>query len=216
MLVILSPAKSLDFSKQNQTKQFSTPEFHIESKQIMKVLKKYSSGDIKKLMNVSENLLLDVYSWILDWDMSFSQENAKQAMLSYKGEVFNGLQAGKFNEKQLLYAQDHVRILSGLHGILKPLDLIQAYRLEMLTKIKVGKYDNLYKFWANRLAIFINEELETHHNKTLINLASGEYSRARPLKSIKHKIITPVFKEMKEDTFKIVTVYAKKARGMMT
>lgn len=216
MLLILSPAKSLDIKKQSLSTDFSIPEFQKESSQIMNILKAYSSAETKKLMNISEKLLLDVYSWILDWNLPFSEENAKQAILSYKGEVFNGLQAGSLNAKQLLFAQKHMRILSGLYGVLKPLDLIQAYRLEMLTKLKIGEYDNLYKFWEHKMLKSINDELDKHQHPVLVNLASGEYSKALPLKAIRHKILTPVFKEMRDDTFKMVTIYAKKARGMMS
>jgi cytoplasmic iron level regulating protein YaaA (DUF328/UPF0246 family) len=216
MLVILSPTKSLDFTKQSITQDFSIPKFQKESSQIMQELKGYSSAEIEKLMNISENLLLDVYSWILDWNLPFTEINAKQAILSYKGEVFNGLQANNFNTAQLLYAQQHLRILSGLHGILKPLDLIQPYRLEMLTKLTIDEFDNLYKFWEHKIVDVINTELENHKNPMLINLASGEYSKALPLKAVRHRIITPVFKEMRGDDFKVVTIYAKKARGLMT
>ena len=198
MLLILSPAKSLDFSKQYITPDFTIPEFQKESSQIMSVLKGCSSAEIKKLMNISEKLLLDVYSWILDWNLPFLEENSKQAILSYKGEVFNGLQAGSFSAKQLLFTQAHLRILSGLYGVLKPLDMIQPYRLEMLTKLKLGESDNLYKFWKGKIVESLNNELDTHQHPVLVNLASGEYSKALPLKAIRHKIITPVFKEKRE------------------
>lgn len=216
MITILSPTKSLNFTEKLEVEKFSQPVFQKESQEIMNTCKQLSENEIKKLMNISNKLLETTYARIHSWQNSFDSQNSRQAMLSYSGEVFNGLQAQTLSIKDLEFAQNHVRILSGLHGILHPLDLIQPYRLEMQTKLEIGKYKNLYQFWGDKILNSINEELENHKTKVLINLASNEYSKAVNLKKIKGKIITPVFKELKGNELKLITIYAKKARGLMT
>lgn len=217
MLIILSPTKNLDFSPQTQTEQFSNIKYEKEAKEIMEVCKQLSIGELKSLMKLSEKLAQQNYERIQQWHTPFTPDNAKQTILSYSGEVFNGLEAVTLSEDELLYSQNILRILSGLYGVLNPLDLIQPYRLEMLTKLSVAGHKDLYKYWGTKMTSHINTELDTHKHKVLINLASNEYSKAVNLKKINHKVITPVFKEMRDDdTFKVVTIYAKKARGLMT
>jgi cytoplasmic iron level regulating protein YaaA (DUF328/UPF0246 family) len=216
MIIILSPTKNLDFSKQSITNKFTQPKFQFQAKEIMQACKSLSFNDVKLLMKLSEKLAQTNYQRIQNWQMPFDKNNAKQAILSYSGEVFNGLDANSLNKNQLLYAQDRVRILSALYGVLSPLDLIQPYRLEMLTKLSVGKSKDLYKYWGSILTDEINKELDKHKEKVLVNLASNEYSKAVNFKKIRHKLITPIFKEMKDDDFKVVTIYSKKARGLMT
>ncbi len=215
MISILSPTKSLNSDKQNIINTHTQPLFIKEAKEIAKACKKLAPYEMQELMKISNKLLDINYIRFQEWGFPFTIDNAKQAIFSYSGEVFNGLDAHSLSDKQILFAQDHVNILSGLHGVLKPLDLIQSYRLEMLTKLQVGDFNNLYKYWGDKLSNYINDVLEKHKNKHLINLASNEYSKAVCLKNINYPVITPVFKELKGDEFKVVTMYAKKARGLM-
>lgn len=216
MIAIISPAKTLDFESKVQTKKYSNPGFLNESEKLIHELRKFKPNEIAKLMSVNDDLANLNVERFLSWERPFKPENAKQALLAFKGQVFVGLDAKSLVESDLLFAQEHLRILSGLYGVLKPLDLIQAYRLEMGTKLKNPKGKNLYEFWGTKLADFINKELSKHKEKTLINLASNEYFKAIKPKTIQGEIITPVFKESRGADFKVITVYAKTARGLMS
>ncbi|MGM0407001.1 MAG: peroxide stress protein YaaA [Bacteroidota bacterium] len=216
MITIISPAKTLDFNAKVQTKAYSQPEFLEKSKKLVDRLKDFSPKEIAELMNVNQDLAALNYERYLKWKLPFNTENAKQALLVFKGQVFVGLDAKTLSEKDLLFAQDHLRILSGLYGVLRPLDLMQPYRLEMGTKLKNPEGNNLYKFWGLKITDFINKELSKQKSKVLINLASNEYFKAINPKSIHGEIITPVFKEAKGNGFKVITVYAKTARGLMS
>lgn len=216
MITIISPAKTLDYKSEVQTKQYSQPYFLKESKILIEELRKLNPHDIVRLMKVNDNIAFLNFKRNLSWRIPFSLDNAKQALLAFRGQVYIGLDAKTLTEDDLLFAQDHLRILSGLYGILKPLALMQAYRLEMGIPLKNPKGKNLYEFWGTKINEIINSELQDHKHKVLINLASNEYFKAIKSKLIKGEIITPVFKEDKGDSFKVITVYAKNARGLMS
>ncbi|WP_392348070.1 peroxide stress protein YaaA [uncultured Polaribacter sp.] len=213
MKIIVSPTKSLDFESKVPTKLYSQPRFLDQSKKLNTILKTLSKSDIGNLMSVSEALSQLNYERNQNWETPFTKENAKQAVYSFTGAVFKGIDVNSLPEEKIPVLQDRLRILSGLYGVLKPLDLIQPYRLEMGTKLKVDNTENLYKFWNNELANSLNEELKD--DELLINLASAEYFKALPAKALKVPMITPVFKDLKNGQYKIVMTYAKKARGLM-
>ena len=216
MIAIISPAKNLDFKSPMQTKMFSHPVFLDNSRVLINELQKLNPKDIAKLMKVNDAIAFLNFERFLSWRTPFSIDNSKQALLAFKGQVFIGLDAKSLTEDDLLYAQGHLRILSGLYGVLQPLDLIQAYRLEMGTPLKNPAGKNLYEFWGSKINEVINDELAKQKSKVLINLASNEYYKAIKPKMIHGEIITPVFKEEKGNEFKVVTVYAKTARGLMS
>lgn len=216
MIAIISPAKTLDFESQVQTKKYSDPDFLDDSEELIQELRKFKPNEIAKLMSVNDELANLNFERFLHWQRPFNTDNAKQALLAFKGQVFVGLDAKSLSENELLFAQEHLRILSGLYGVLRPLDLIQPYRLEMGIKLKNPKGKNLYEFWGTKLAELINKELAKQKEKTLINLASNEYYKAIKPKTIQGDIITPVFKESKGNGYKVITVYAKTARGLMS
>lgn len=216
MIIILSPAKSLNFKTDSPTKKSSQPIFIDEAQKLIKVLRNYSPVNITELMNISNGLGELNYLRFQKWETNHNPENSKQAIFTFNGEVYNGLQANSLNNDDLLFAQKHIRILSGLYGILNPLDYIQPYRLEMGTKLTVNENKNLYAFWDDKINNTLNQELKVQDAECLINLASNEYSKAVRLKKINARVITPIFKEYKGDTAKVITVYAKKARGLMS
>jgi cytoplasmic iron level regulating protein YaaA (DUF328/UPF0246 family) len=216
MITIISPAKTLDFDNMIKTKKYSQPEFLGDSEILVEVLKKFSKKELAKRMNINQKLASLNYERFQQWEKPFTPENAKQALAVFKGQVFLGLDAKSLTNDELLFAQNHLRILSGLYGVLRPLDLIQPYRLEMGTSLKNKRGESLYKFWGTKITDFINHELSKQKNKVLINLASNEYYKSIHPKKLNGKIITPVFKETKGNDFKVVTVYAKTARGLMS
>ncbi|MGE0561925.1 MAG: peroxide stress protein YaaA [Flavobacteriales bacterium] len=214
MLILLSPAKKLSITGE-KLKKFTLPTQLDKSEQLINELKKYSPKKLQKLMGVSPAIAeLNVERYHL-WKKEHNQTDSKQAILTFTGEVYSGLDASSLSEKEIDYAQDHLRILSGLYGVLKPLDLMHEYRLEMGTKLKIKKHTNLYGFWGDVIAKELNDILATHKNKTIVNLASTEYFKSVNTKKLKTKIITPIFKDGKNGNYKVVMVYAKKARGMM-
>jgi len=214
MIVLLSPAKKLTVTG-NKPAQFSEPEFINQAQKLIKELQKYTPTKLKKLMKVSTDIAELNVERYANWTENHSLENTKQAVLTFTGEVYNGFQASKLNEAELNYAQEHLRILSGLYGVLKPLDLIREYRLEMGTKLKIGKHANLYSFWGDVIAEKLNDTLKNHSNRTIINLASTEYFKVVNTKKLKADVVTPIFKDGKNGEYKVVMMYAKKARGMM-
>ncbi len=211
MKILISPAKSLNFDIEIERKDFSTPNFIDESKILIDELKKFSQSQISTLMKISENLAQINYQRFQDFKTPFTCKNAKPALYFFNGDVYEGIDVENYNEKQIQYAQNNLRILSGLYGILKPLDLIQAYRLEMSTKLKNKNGKNLYEFWQEKLTNYLNQEEEN----LIINLASSEYFQAINKEKIKAKIVNIIFKEKKGKEFKIVGIFAKKARGLM-
>lgn len=216
MIILLSPAKTLNFEIQPQTDNFSQPDFTSEAETIVNVLRKYSPARLQELMRINPKLAELNASRYLEWHLPFTPENAMQALLVFKGEVYNGLKAESLTEADLLFAQDHLRILSGLYGILRPLDLMQPYRLEMGANLKINRKKDLYHFWGNKLTAHLNELLEGTDQKFIINLASDEYFNAINPRKLNAKIIKPVFKDYSGGSYRFITVYGKKARGMMS
>ncbi|MGC9342830.1 MAG: peroxide stress protein YaaA [Bacteroidales bacterium] len=216
MITLLSPSKTLNEKPNLITKEYSIPEFLNKSAELVGILKEYNPASLGKLMDINpklSNINLERY---LKWRLPFDTTNAERAVLMFKGEVFNGLKAESLNEENLLFAQEHVRILSGLYGVLKPLDLIQPYRLEMGTNLKHNGWNDLYQFWGEQLTEKLNEEIENHKVKTILNLASDEYFKSIQIEGLKAKILKCQFKEERDGQLKFVTIYGKKARGMMT
>ncbi len=216
MLILISPSKTLDLSNDSKDKNLvesTIPSFLEDSNKLIKILKKLSVKDISKLMSLSDKLSQLNFQRYQTFKTPFTNDNAKQAIFAFKGDVYDGLAADKLSTKEIEYAQRHLRILSGLYGLLRPLDLIQPYRLEMGIKLKNDSGKDLYKFWDDKITNNINILLS--QNEVLVNLASNEYFKAVQKKSITNNIITPVFKEGKNGTYKIVMLYAKQARGMM-
>jgi hypothetical protein len=216
MLIFLSPAKSLDYKTPPQVPTHTQPAFLKQSEILIKQLRKLSPADIANLMDLSDQLALLNFNRYADWKLPFTPENAKQAVLAFDGDVYDGLAAKTLSAADLDFAQQHVRILSGLYGILKPLDLMQPYRLEMGTKFanKAGK--DLYAFWGETLLDAINAELDGMPRPVAVNLASEEYFKAALGRKINGQVIQPVFEDWKNGNYKIVSFYAKRARGLMT
>ncbi|MGB8545275.1 MAG: peroxide stress protein YaaA [Azonexus sp.] len=216
MLIFLSPAKSLDYKTPPQVATNTQPAFLKDSEVLIKQLRKLSPADIANLMDLSDPLALLNFNRYADWRLPFTPENAKQAVLAFDGDVYDGLAAKTLSAADLDFAQQHVRILSGLYGILKPLDLMQPYRLEMGTKFanKAGK--DLYAFWGERLLDAINAELSKMPRAVAVNLASEEYFKAAVGRKINGLLIQPVFEDWKNGKYKIISFYAKRARGLMT
>lgn len=217
MLIVVSPAKSLDFDAPAKTKKFTTPSFLDDSQKLVKDLRKLSPDDISALMGVSVKLGALNHERFANWHTPFDLDNAKQALFAFKGDVYIGLDAQQFSAADLTFAQKHLRILSGLYGVLRPLDLMQPYRLEMGRKFASGKAKSLYEFWGERLTQFLNDELAAHRGKSkaLVNLASNEYFNSLKPQLLDADVITPVFKDFSGGKYKIVSFYAKKARGEM-
>ena len=219
MLFVISPAKTLDFATPAQIKTYTQPEFLAHSQQLIDVLRAYSPAQISQLMSISDSLAALNVARFAEWQPPFTTENAKQALLAFNGDVYEGLNAATLTKKGLDYAQAHLRILSGLYGLLRPLDLMQAYRLEMGTRLINPHGRDLYAFWGDRLTHAINAEMKANKEaKVLVNLASEEYFKALQPKageSLQARVITPVFEDWKNGKYKIISFYAKRARGLM-
>ena len=216
MIIVISPAKSQNFDELKQSYDYTQPIFKDEIKLLVNKLKHYEIQEIEKLMKISPKLATEVFNK----HNSFNPEkyitpHSKAAIFTFSGDVYKGLDAGSLNIDTIKYTQNHLLILSGLYGIIRPLDLIQAYRLEMGTKIKVDK-QILYKYWQDKSTTALNKLFEKHTNKTLINLASNEYSQSIDRKLLKANWLDIDFKENKDGTFKTVGIHAKKARGLMS
>ncbi|MDP6907328.1 MAG: peroxide stress protein YaaA [Candidatus Marinimicrobia bacterium] len=216
MITLLSPSKKLNFNEQNIVHSHTECDF-IESAEILaNEAKNLTEDDLKELMHISDNLAQLNRERFDRWSLPFSPSNAKQAILAFNGGVYSGLKAEEFKEKDFNFAQDHLRILSGLYGILKPLDLIQPYRLEMGVSFKNKRGKNLYEFWKEDLTKNLNHTLKKHSNPTIVNCASIEYFSAIDLAQFDGKILSVVFKEYRNDELKFISFNAKKARGLMT
>lgn len=213
MKIIISPAKSLDFESKVSTELYTQPQFLEESSKLNKKLKTLSRKKLSELMKISTDLAALNYERNQVWNPDFTPDNAKQAVFAFTGEVYRGLDVNTLEEDKLPVLQEKLRILSGLYGLLKPLDLMQPYRLEMGTKLKVGRKENLYKFWGDSVAEALNEEMDA--NELFVNLASAEYFKVIPKKVLKVPMITPVFKDFKNGQYKTIMTFAKKARGLM-
>ena len=215
MKIIISPAKKIDNSKNKKNIDFSNSFFLDKSRELVEILQGFSPTELSKLMGISNNLGLLNADRYINWSLPFNQGNAKQAILTFKGDVYQGIDVDDFDKKDFDFAQKNLRILSGLYGILKPLDLMQSYRLEMGTKLKTDKGNNLYHFWEDSLTEHLTKEIVRDKDTCLVNLASNEYSKALNFKKLEVSIITPVFKDFKNGQLKIISFFAKKARGRM-
>lgn len=216
MLIVISPAKTLDFDTAPSTDKHSKPDFLRHSRQLIDVLRDRSPDEISSLMGISSKLADLNYQRYTDWHTPFTPANAKQAVLAFKGDVYVGLEVDEYSERDFDYAQKHLRILSGLYGLLRPLDLIQPYRLEMGTSLTNPKGKDLYEFWGKRLTNALNCAIEQENPKVLFNLASQEYWGAIQADAIDARIVTPNFKDWKNGKYKFISFHAKKARGMMS
>jgi len=216
MLIFLSPAKSLDFKTPPQVATHTQPAFLDRSQTLIEQLRRLSPADIANLMDLSDPLALLNFNRYADWSLPFTPANAKQAVLAFDGDVYDGLSARTLSADDLAFAQRQVRILSGLYGILRPLDLIQPYRLEMGTKFANPAGKDLYAFWGETLLEAINAELADMVRPLAVNLASEEYFKAAVGRKINGQVIQPVFEDWKGGRYKIISFYAKRARGLMT
>lgn len=215
MLVLISPAKTLDFDSKLPELNPTHPRFQAESTQIIKKLRSLSGKQLSKLMDLSKELTLLNQSRYQQWEPSFDSDDSRPAVFAFTGEVYRGMQPQEWSNEHLNFAQESLRILSGLHGVLRPLDKIRPYRLEMGTKLPIQRSKNLYQYWQDKLTHVLNEDLKQTSSNYVINLASQEYAKAIKLDKINAPVITPVFKEMQGDQLKVVMMYAKHARGEM-
>lgn len=215
MITVISPAKNLDYETPPATDKFTQPELLEHSEVLMKVCRELTPAQIGSLMKISDKLSGLNAARFSEWSQPFTINNAKQAALAFNGDVYGGLEASTLTASDLDYAQSHLRILSGLYGLLKPLDLMQAYRLEMGTKLENSRGKNLYEFWGSIIADKLNEVTKAQDAQYLVNLASNEYFKAVDKKALNAQIITPQFKDCKNGQYKVISFYAKKARGMM-
>lgn len=213
MKILLSPAKSLDFESKLPTEKYTEPIYLSEAEKLNAVLKKKSKKQLKDLMDISDQLAELNFQRYQDFSVPFTQENARPAVFAFSGDVYVGLDAYSISKSKIEKLQDTVRILSGMYGVLKPLDLMQPYRLEMGTDLKVNKSKNLYEFWGDKITNSLNEELTK--DEIVLNLASNEYFKSVNTKKLKGKLVSPVFKDFKNGKLKIISFFAKKARGSM-
>jgi cytoplasmic iron level regulating protein YaaA (DUF328/UPF0246 family) len=216
MLITISPAKSLDFETPSKISDYTIPELLKESEKLIGRLKTMSPKQLSALMGISADLGELNFKRYQEWQTPFTNENAKQSILAFNGDVYQGLDAATLSEEILLLSQSKLRILSGLYGVLKPLDLIQPYRLEMGTKLKYYKSKDLYQFWNVLITKKINEAVAESGSGVLINLASNEYFKSIDRKKLKAEIVTPDFKDLKNGSYKMISFFAKRARGLMT
>ena len=216
MLIVVSPAKKLDYDTPAKTKTSTMPDFLDQSQILIDRLRQFSAIDIAELMHVSMKIAELNFDRYEGWSLPLSTDNAKQAMFAFKGDVYTGLDADSFSAADIKFAQKHFRMLSGLYGLLRPLDLMYPYRLEMGTKLDNTRGKNLYEFWGSTITDAINKQLKASKSESLINLASNEYFKSVKTKEINGEIITPAFKEYKNGEYKMIGIYAKKARGLLS
>ena len=215
MIITLSPSKGQDFETPTPSDIHTLPDQLQDSQLLINEAKKLNSEDVSQLMAVSENISNLNVQRFQDWNIDFNTQNAKAALFAFKGDVYSGIQKDKYNDDDLAYAQDHLRILSGLYGALRPMDLIQPYRLEMKTRLTNPRGDNLYQFWGDKITQQLNQSLEGQTEKVLINLASNEYFKSVKPKVLDGRILSVNFKETKDGKTRVIAIFAKKARGMM-
>lgn len=214
MLVLLSPSKTLDFSPP-RISEYTFPELLNESEVLMKELSKLSPKDIQKLMKVSEAIAHTNFERFQNFKLPFTSDNSKQALLAFTGAVYTGIEVGEYTSEDFAFAQKHLRTLSGLYGVLRPLDLMQPYRLEMGRPLQNPHGKDLYAFWGTQIAERLKASLTQHADNIVVNLASQEYFRSVDTKALGARIVTPIFKENKDGKYKTIAIYAKKARGKM-
>jgi uncharacterized protein len=216
MILCISPAKNLDFESPHAAVKATQPAMLAASEPIIERLRELTPAQVRKLMGLSESLTKLNVSRYADWSLPFSPGNARPCLFAFAGDVYRGLAALSLGSEGISYAQDHLRILSGLHGLLRPLDLIQPYRLEMGTRLAVNGCADLYEYWRERVTAGLNEALRAVKGKVLVNLASEEYFKAVDQAALQAAVIQPVFKDLKNGRYSVFFVYAKRARGMMT
>lgn len=215
MLAIISPAKTLDFECNVEGFVFSQPNLTACSQELINICKRLSPAEIGSLMSISDKLAALNVARFTEWELEHTEQNAKAALFAFKGDVYTGLDAKSLTKEQVEYAQTHLRILSGLYGLLRPLDLMQPYRLEMGTKLANPKGKDLYAFWGNTITEHLQQAIDEQQDSVLVNLASDEYFNAVKAKNLKATIIKPIFLDEKNGNYKVISFYAKKARGMM-
>ena len=215
MLFSLSPAKKLDYDTPVHIEQHTQPLFVDQAAGLIKVLKKLSASDVSDLMSLSPALAELNVNRYGAWTTKFTQHNSRQAVLAFNGDVYEGLQAGSLSAARLEWAQEHVAILSGLYGVLRPLDLMQPYRLEMGTRLVTSKGKNLYEYWGSTIADYLNERLADEKKPIIVNLASEEYFKSVDQKVLKARIVQCVFQDWKNGAWKVISFHAKRARGLM-
>lgn len=215
MLMVISPAKDLDMQRQAPVRDFTQPDLLPDSAQLIEVCRQLSPQDIATLMKLSDKLAGLNAARFGDWQLPFTPDNASAALYAFNGDVYQGLDAASLSDTDVRYAQQHLRILSGLYGVLKPLDLMQAYRLEMGSKLVTAAGKNLYEFWQDRITDVLNRQLQQLNSDVLLNLASQEYFKAVLPAKLNAQVINVQFKDWKNDRYKIISFYAKKARGLM-
>lgn len=215
MIAVISPAKTLDFETKHQA-EFTTPRFPKETERLVKKLRRKKEKDLKSLMSISDNIAQLNVERYQSFSGTVDPEVARPAIHAFKGDVYIGLDSDSLKDEEIDYAQHHLRILSGLYGLLRPLDLIEPYRLEMGTKLKMGRHDNLYQFWGDKIANMLSKELKENDDDILLNLASKEYFKSVNKKRVKGRIIDVEFKDFSNDQYKVISFFAKKARGLMS
>jgi len=215
MIVLLNSSKTLDFDATVAISKHTVPEFLEESALLVEQLRTLSAPAFSKLMGVSEKLAELNVARYANWQTAAAPANAKPALLAFKGDIYSGIESAAYADKDFDFAQQHVRILSGLYGILRPLDLIQPYRLEMAAKLPTAEGKNLYSFWGNRITASLKALLRQEQSGVMVNLCSGEYFKAIQADELEATVITPAFREFRDGTYRFVTIYAKKARGLM-
>lgn len=216
MLIILSPAKTLDFDSKMPKAESTDIRFPMESQTLASLLKMKSPDELAQLMRISSQLANLNAERYFQWNWPFAKDDTRPALFAFKGDVYTGLDAFSMEMDTIRYTQTHVRILSGLYGLLRPLDAIMPYRLEMGTRLTTDKGDDLYHFWGNEITRLLNEDMKQAGQTVLVNLASQEYFKSLNGKLLDAKVVTPVFKDYKNGDYKIISFFAKKARGMMT
>jgi uncharacterized protein len=215
MLMVISPAKTLDFETPLPLQDFSQADLLTSSAELIDQLRLLSPDEISSLMGLSTKLAELNSNRYLNWHLPFTAENARPAVYAFAGDVYTGLDAYHLSPSDIAFAQQHLRILSGLYGVLRPLDLIQAYRLEMGTRLHNSRGKDLYQFWGRLITDTLNKQIKINNSTWLLNLASGEYFKAVKIAKLDAKVISPVFKDQKNGQYKIISFYAKKARGLM-
>ncbi|MEM9855845.1 MAG: peroxide stress protein YaaA [Bacteroidota bacterium] len=215
MIAVVSPAKTLDFESQYDF-DHTLPKFQKEALELIDVLKQQSASEVKELMSISDQLAQINVERYHEFTKKKNPVHARHAIFAFQGDVYQGLEAENFSEKELDFSQSHFRILSGLYGLIRPLDLIQPYRLEMGTKLRVNGSKNLYEFWGDRIASQLNRDLKQQGDDLLINLASVEYFKSVDIKKLRAKVIDVDFKDFSNGEYKVISFFAKKARGMMS
>lgn len=215
MLVVVSPAKNLDYDSPVPADKSTQPELMEDAQQLVERCKHLSPADLSSLMGISDKLAVLNANRFAEFSTPFTAENARQALFAFNGDVYTGLDAYSLNDNDISYAQRHLRILSGLYGVLRPLDLMQPYRLEMGTKLDTEKGKDLYAFWNNTITENLDQALKEQGDNVLVNLASNEYFKSVKKKALEAMIVTPQFKDKKNGQYKVISFYAKKARGLM-